>query len=190
MDTKEHESEWSAAPSGNALKGHDACSTAWTRMVSPIRRSSLLPSANARMHPVDSTATSRLQKARTSPLHYPQLGVEFRPIPKGLCPAAQGCEARATLGVVEKQVSTPTELSRLRRIEDATPLGLRRIPLRFPKVARASQPWATGRTPVGIQSPGARKMWVMQRTSPRTPKAVASAPQALNTLVVNLTSIP
>ncbi len=50
--------------------------------------------------------TDAPKKAPEHPLYYPELGVEFRPIPKGLCPAAQGCEvgqsgsARATLGVV------------------------------------------------------------------------------------------
>src|SRR5258705_201539 len=44
------------------------------------------------------------------------------PIPKGLCPPAQGCEARATLG----KTSTP---------HISTPMGLRHSPPRSPRNA-------------------------------------------------------
>ena len=103
----------------------------------------------------------------TSPLPYPQLGVPFRPIPKGLSPPAQGCKARATLGVAKKKVPTPTGLCPACRDQVATPLGLRAVPARFPRVARASQPWALGQNPVGIQSLGNGKLWVRQRTAYR-----------------------
>src|ERR1051325_10819631 len=48
--------------------------------------------------------------AVTCPLYYPQVGVPTPPIPKGLRPPAQGCEARATLGMCEKRPPTPTGL--------------------------------------------------------------------------------
>src|SRR5207245_1653009 len=64
-------------------------------------------------------------------------------------PKAQGCEARATLGLVAKNFpqpqrgcgTIPRDAHNLVEVE--TPLP------RFPKVARASQPWAGGHCPVG-----------------------------------------
>jgi hypothetical protein len=73
-------------------------------------------------------------------LHYPQFCAEFRPIPKGLRPPAQGCRVgEATLGAVPESVPTPTGL-RPANDDDATPLGLRPSPRGFPRVARRSQP--------------------------------------------------
>ena|SRR5437667_3740089 len=82
-----------------------------------------------------------------------------RPIPKGLRPPAQGCEARVTLGLVKASARTPTGLRPIHRDDDTTPMGLTRIRRRFPKVARSepdwptSQPWALSRNPVGIRFP-------------------------------------
>ena len=101
--------------------------------------------------------------------YYPQLCGEFRPIPKGLRPLAQGCEARATLGGVPESGPTPTGLRRAPH-DDATPLGLIPIPCGFPKVARASQPWALSRNPVGIRFLDARKLWVIEREDCRSPR--------------------
>ena len=86
------------------------------------------------------------------PLHYPQFCAEFRPIPKGLRPPAQGCRVReATLGAVTQSVPTPTGL-RPAHDDDATPLGLRPSPRGFPRVARRSQPWALSRNPFVIRN--------------------------------------
>src|SRR5688500_15363023 len=77
-------------------------------------------------------------------------------IPTGLCPPAQGCEARATLGVVTQNGSTPKGLRQLSWTKtvfgskDATPLGLKDLFVTVPRVARASQPWAECRNPFGI----------------------------------------
>ena len=76
-------------------------------------------------------------------------------IPKGLCPPAQGCEERATLGHRETHFPTATRLrqSRVRwRAGDVghNPVGVVIFCGRFPRVARAPQPWAMGRNPVGI----------------------------------------
>ena len=126
----------------------------------------------------------KIWSAGTCPFYYPQLCGEFRPIPKGLRPLAQGCEARATLGGVPESGPTPTGLRRAPH-DDATPLGLIPIPCGFPKVARASQPWALSRNPIGIRFLDARKLWVIERTRHRTPKtrrraagAVGAAPEA------------
>ncbi len=94
-------------------------------------------------------------------LHYPQLGIQFRPIPKGLRPPAQGCEARATLGGGRNHLPTPTGLRSERHSHDTTPLGLSPVPSRFPRVARASQPLALSQNPVGIQLPAAAKLLVI-----------------------------
>jgi hypothetical protein len=69
------------------------------------------------------------------------------PIPKGLRLKAQGCEARATLG---KRRKKQPQRGCDQRPKAETPLGFCLFdPL--PQVARASQPWALLRNPVGIQ---------------------------------------
>ena len=65
-----------------------------------------------------------------------------------------GCEARATLGLVGHSLPAPTGLQHRRVMVDATPLGLKRFSVSFPRVARASQPWAKRRNPVGIREAG------------------------------------
>jgi len=93
------------------------------------------------------------------------------PIPKGLCPPAQGCarrvgakrrqEARATLGSSAEIIANPEGVvptarhshidvrsSKPRR--GTTPLGLNGMSVRVPRVARSSQPWALGLNPFGI----------------------------------------
>jgi hypothetical protein len=71
------------------------------------------------------------------------------PIPTGLRPKAQGCEARATLGEVPKHFPQPhcgcgtTARDGHNLVEVGTSLR------RFPKVARPSQPWAGGHSPFG-----------------------------------------
>src|SRR5258708_2157412 len=73
------------------------------------------------------------------------------PIPNGLCPSAQGCEARATLGKPRQWVSTPKGLWPVGRDSRRNPIGVV-IPIYGePRVARCSQPWALGRNPFGIQ---------------------------------------
>src|SRR2546430_16305589 len=52
------------------------------------------------------------RSAAFRPDHYPQLVEGLRAIPTGLCPPAQGCEARATLGQPQKIKPTPTGLRR------------------------------------------------------------------------------
>src|SRR6266852_6011946 len=62
--------------------------------------------------------------------------------PTALCPPAQGCEARATLGVRVVDVSQPQRGCGLvaRRADGRNPVGA------LPKVApRTAQPWAGGR---------------------------------------------
>src|ERR1035438_5185635 len=44
------------------------------------------------------------------PAHRCQIETVLGPIPKGLCPPAQGCEARATLGFSSQSAPTPTGL--------------------------------------------------------------------------------
>ena len=68
-----------------------------------------------------------------------------------------GCRVgEATLGLVGHSLPTPTGLQHGRVMVDATPLGLKRFPVSFPRVARAEQPWAGGRNPVGIREAGHR----------------------------------
>jgi hypothetical protein len=47
------------------------------------------------------------------------------PIPTGLCPPAQGCEARATLGTTWMKLTTPTGLRPPFFFAATTPLGLK-----------------------------------------------------------------
>ncbi len=72
-------------------------------------------------------------------------------IPTGLWPKAQGCEERATLGQPSVMVFNPNGVASSGGGRWATtPLGLFRVAADVPKVARASQPWAGGHNPFGI----------------------------------------
>ena len=78
-------------------------------------------------------------------------------IPTGLCPSAQGCEARATLGERMVIPSSPTGLRRNVRSRPQPFQGwgcfceaTQGSPLR-------GQPWAEGWNPVGIQHGNSRK---------------------------------
>jgi len=78
-----------------------------------------------------------------------------RSIPKGLCPPAQGWRARAYLGSSSNKHSQPQRgcghfASVRARVVRHNPVGVGIVCWRFPRVARASQPWASGRNPVGI----------------------------------------
>src|SRR2546425_9566136 len=73
--------------------------------------------------------------------------------PTALCPLAQGCEARATLGVRVVDVSQPQRGCGMvaRRADGRNPVGVVCVWSALPKVApRTAQPWAGGRNPVGI----------------------------------------
>jgi len=82
--------------------------------------------------------------------HYPQLGVQFRIIPKGLRPPARGCEARATLGKWVRQWPTPTGLWPGTERGSHNPGGVDRQFRSSPRVARRS----LGFDPVGIRRAG------------------------------------
>src|SRR5258706_7092141 len=73
-------------------------------------------------------------------------------IPTGLCPSAQGCEERATLGVLSESVTTPTGLQPTSG-KGRNPVGVGELFRREPRVASrlAGQPWAECRNPFGIQ---------------------------------------
>jgi len=81
------------------------------------------------------------------PKHY------ARSTPTALCPPAQGCEVRATLGsrvvdLIQPQRGCGTGA---RRSEGRNPVGVVFDWRTLPKVApRTTQPWAGGRNPVGI----------------------------------------
>jgi hypothetical protein len=86
-------------------------------------------------------------------LHFAKANLSAGSIPKGLRPKAQGCSARATLGRLNRNATTPTGL---RPIQPYW-LAQRRNPFRVvsfaavePRVAHSSQPWALGRNAVGI----------------------------------------
>src|SRR5258706_13575209 len=107
--------------------------------------------------------------------HYLHLASPFRPIPKGLCPPAQGCllsevlltkEGEATLG-------QPIERTQPHRGCASHGRGTAATPLRFPKVARnanlarISQPWTLRQNPFGIPNRPLGKMWVMMSSGKR-----------------------
>ena len=84
---------------------------------------------------------------------YPEYKESGLPTPKELCPPAQGCEERATLGARGFDLCQPrrgcgTGAGRMR---GRNPVGVEVILRVLPKVApRTAQPWAGGRNPVGI----------------------------------------
>ena len=70
--------------------------------------------------------------------------------PTGHRPPAQGCEARATLGVRSRLPSTPTGLRHpTGRSQPRWSWGISWS--RFPKVGAVRQPWALRRKPVGLE---------------------------------------
>src|SRR5438094_47052 len=72
---------------------------------------------------------------------------------KGLCPSAQGCEERATLGNRARSLPTLKGLQRClavlgrRKIWSRNPFRVEFTPSSPPRVARSSQPWALRRNP-------------------------------------------
>jgi hypothetical protein len=71
------------------------------------------------------------------------------PIPTGLRPSAQGCEARATLGDVPKHFPQPQRGCGTTARDAHNLVEVEKSLRRFPKVARPSQPWAGGHSPFG-----------------------------------------
>ena len=73
------------------------------------------------------------------------------PIPTGLRPKAQGCEARAILGVLSQHFFQPQRGCGMASCADGhNPFRVVKFLGRFPRVARASQPWAGSRYPFGV----------------------------------------
>ena len=74
------------------------------------------------------------------------------PIPTGLHHSAQGCRVReATLGNVSQHFPQPQRgCITSRRADGCNPFRVVSISGRFPRVARASQPWADCYYPVGV----------------------------------------
>jgi hypothetical protein len=76
------------------------------------------------------------------------------PIPTGLQPSARGCAPRATLGHAEQHSLQPQRgCVRPWRIHCHNPVGVDSVLSDSPRVARASQPWANRRYPVGVFPP-------------------------------------
>lgn len=73
------------------------------------------------------------------------------PNPNGIPSPSPGLASRAYPGSVAGNLPNPNGVVARDRCQGAaTPSGLREIRGTAPKVARASQPWAVGRNPVGI----------------------------------------
>ncbi len=74
------------------------------------------------------------------------------PNPTGLRPKAQGCRVReATLGKRVLDIPQPQRGCVLpSRADGRNPVGVDDSSERYPRVARASQPWAECRYPVGV----------------------------------------
>jgi len=82
--------------------------------------------------------------------------LEGSSIPKGLCPPAQGCEERATLGQRCSKIPNPNgveseSLARRSPSVGLNPVGVGNSSMRSSRVARSSQPWALLRNPFGIE---------------------------------------
>jgi len=118
---------------------------------------------DARKHPYAVRDLS-MMRAR-----HPRSGLR---IPKGFRNKAQGCEERATLGWPQPVQPTPTGL-RLRHQCGHNPFGVDSSSLRFPRVARPSQPWARWHNPFGIDGKGAGDVWTKDTTDPAHSKRLA-----------------
>ena len=80
------------------------------------------------------------------------------PIPTGLRPKAQGCRVReATLGNTPHYFPQPQRgcINRSHAV-GCNPFRVVGFSTRFPRVARASQPWAERHNPFGVKFPEAR----------------------------------
>ena len=73
--------------------------------------------------------------------------------PNGIPSSSPGLRGTSYPGSTVTRVSNPNGVvsSRVASQMAATPLGLMGIAMRVPRVARASQPWAEGRCPVGAK---------------------------------------
>ena len=106
----------------------------------------------------------------------------LRPIPKGLHPPAQGCEARATLGEVVGFSLQPQRGCSSQVGETQPRWGWRVLGRRRPRVASPTrQPWALGRNPVGIQQENRPNLWVRQR--PAHAPGLRGCPSAVKCLL-------
>jgi len=98
--------------------------------------------------------TSRNRESRHEQSQSPRDNARRRSIPKGLRPPAQGCEERATLGHRstnhQPQRGCGNSVFVWRSCDvGRNPVGVVVVFGRFPRVARASQPWALRHSPVG-----------------------------------------
>src|ERR1035441_1005079 len=96
-------------------------------------------------HKPDPRARGNLINTSLQGLSSPASPPPRTPIPQGLCPPAQGCEARATLGELRLETPTPTGLRPLRLVPSRNPVGVDLCRASLPRVARASRPSALGR---------------------------------------------
>ena len=73
--------------------------------------------------------------------------------PNGIPSSSPGLRGTSYPGSTVKKISNPNGVvsSRVASPMAATPLRLMKILIRVPRVARASQPWAEGRCPVGAK---------------------------------------
>jgi hypothetical protein len=68
----------------------------------------------------------------------------------------QGCALRLPRGQRPQNALNPNGVAARAFSPDATPLGFKQLLVRFPRVTRASQPWALRRNPFGIRPFGRR----------------------------------
>ena len=80
-----------------------------------------------------------------------KLSIPFHPIPTGLRPPAQGCAARATLGLTDEMILNPNGVAACSQRMSHNPVGVGALDDTGPRVARDAQPWALRRNPFGIQ---------------------------------------
>ena len=97
----------------------------------------------------DSVTQPRVAESARLPWVHP--AIAFQP-QRGCSLQPSGCRvSEATLGSSGPSLPTPTGLKHVLVLIDATPLGLKRTAGSFPRVARASQPWAKRWNPLGIR---------------------------------------
>ncbi len=93
-------------------------------------------------------------------------------IPKGLCPPAQGCEGRATLGQSQPIRPTPTGLRLGRRRKGRNPVGVGKRPGAFTQGSSSLATLGSGPESLWDSSGGGvTDLWVMTRRERRAPIA-------------------
>src|SRR2546426_9681247 len=105
------------------------------------------------------------------------MNLSVKSYPEGIVSVSPGLRGTSYPGSQVANISNPERVASCGSRFDATPLGLTDPLTRIPRVARSSQPWAGGRSPVGAAESGAPQPQ-RRRTPPELAAVDVRAPVA------------